>query len=96
VPARPEKRFLITHRFEDPAQPIFSQGGHMRRIVIGRDCYLGMGVCVLGSADIGEGSVVGAGAVVVRPVPPFTVVAGVPARAIRRRGGSGGTERGGT
>ena len=76
-----------SHRFEDPAQPIIKQGGNTRRIRIGRDCYLGMGVCVLWSADIGEGSVIGSGSVVVRPVEPFSVAIGVPARVIRRRGG---------
>ncbi len=76
-----------SHRFEDPAQPIIRQGGNTRRIRIGRDCYLGMGVCVLWSADIGEGSVIGSGSVVVRPVEPFSVAVGVPARVIRKRGG---------
>jgi len=56
---------------------------------IGRDSYLGMCVCVLWSADIGEGLVIGSGSVVVKPVPPFSVAVGVPARVIRRRGEPG-------
>ncbi len=75
-----------SHTFEDPARTIITQGGHCRKIVIGRDCYLGMGVIVLWSADIGEGSVIGSGSVVVKPVPPFSVAVGVPARVIRTRG----------
>ena len=74
-----------SHKFEDPNQTIGRQGGHMKKVVIGRDCYIGMGVCVLWSADIGDGSVIGSGAVVVKPVPPFSVAAGVPARIIRKR-----------
>ncbi len=74
------------HKFDDPARPIIAQGGHTRKVVIGRDCYLGMCVCVLWSADIGDGSVVGSGAVVVKPVPPFSVAIGVPARVVRKRG----------
>ena len=37
-------------------------------------------------ADVGEGCVVAAGGVVVSPLPPYSVAAGVPARVIRKRG----------
>jgi acetyltransferase-like isoleucine patch superfamily enzyme len=76
----------FSHKFDDPKVPIIEQGGHCRKVTIGRDCYLGKCVCVLYSADIGDGSVIGAGAVVVKPVPPFSVAVGVPARVTRRRG----------
>ena len=75
-----------SHRFEDPTLPIIKQGGHMRKVTIGRDCYLGMCVCVLYSADIGEGAVLGSGSVVVKTIPPYSVAVGVPARVIRQRG----------
>lgn len=78
-----------SHKFEDPHQTIIKQGGHTRKITIGRDCYLGMGVCVLWSADIGDGAVIGAGSVVVKSVPPYHVALGVPAKVIRRRPESG-------
>ena len=74
-----------SHIFEDPDTPIIKQGGHMEKVIIGRDCYLGMNVTVLYSANIGEGSVVGSGAVVVKPVPPFSVAVGNPAKVIRKR-----------
>ena len=54
-------------------------------MTIGRDCYLGMNVSVLWSADIGEGSVVGAGSVVVKPIPPYSVAVGVPAQVMKKR-----------
>lgn len=76
----------FSHIFEDPNIPIIKQGGHSRKVTIGRDCYLGKNVCVLYSADIGDGSVVGSGSVVVKPLPPFSVAVGVPARVIRQRG----------
>lgn len=53
------------------------------RIVIERDAWLGTGVVVLPGVTIGEGSVVGANSVVTKDVPPYTIVAGVPARFIR-------------
>lgn len=76
----------FSHKFEDPAVPIIKQGGHMRKLTIGRDCYIGMCTCVLYSGDIGDGSVIGAGSVVVKPIPEFSVAVGVPARIMRKRG----------
>jgi len=52
------------------------------RIVIEDDAWLGTGVIVLPNVTIGEGAIVGAGAVVTRDVPPYTKVAGVPARPV--------------
>lgn len=51
--------------------------------VIEDHCYLGPGARILGPIRVGAGSVVGANAVVIRDVPPCSVVAGVPARIIR-------------
>jgi acetyltransferase-like isoleucine patch superfamily enzyme len=75
-----------SHKFEDVDKTIISQGGHSRKMTIGRDCYLGMNVSVVYSADIGEGSVIGAGSVVVKTIPPFSVAVGVPAKVMRKRG----------
>jgi len=76
----------FSHKFDDPDRNIYGQGGRMSKITLGRDCYLGMNVSVLPSADIGEGAVVGAGSVVVKPIPAYSVAVGVPAKVIRRRG----------
>ena len=75
-----------SHIFGDPNANIITQGGHSKKVTIGRDSYLGMNVCVLYSADIGEGSVIGSGAVVVKPLEPYSVAVGNPARVIRKRG----------
>jgi serine O-acetyltransferase len=53
---------------------------------IGRGVLLSVGAKVLGNIEIGEYSRVGAGSVVLKPVPPHTTVAGVPARVIGKAG----------
>lgn len=76
-----------SHTFEKADEIIYKQPCTVRKIVIGRDCYLGMHVCVVCSAEsIGEGSVIGAGSVVVNEIPPFSVAVGVPAKIIKKRG----------
>lgn len=50
---------------------------------VGKRCFIGQGSTILPGVTIGDDCVVGAGAVVTRDVEPNTVVAGVPARAIR-------------
>jgi acetyltransferase-like isoleucine patch superfamily enzyme len=52
---------------------------------IGRDCWLGAAVTVLGGVHIGEGCVIGAGAVVTKDLPPYSIANGVPARVIGQR-----------
>jgi acetyltransferase-like isoleucine patch superfamily enzyme len=54
-------------------------------VTIGNDVWLGHGARIMSGASIGDGAVVGAGALVVGTVRPYAVVAGVPAREIRRR-----------
>jgi acetyltransferase-like isoleucine patch superfamily enzyme len=54
-------------------------------VVIEDDCWLGINTVVMPGVTIGKGAVVGANAVVVRDVDPYTVVGGIPARTIKRR-----------
>ena len=74
-----------SHIYDDPERIIYSQGGHCEKVTIGNDCYLGMGVCVMYSGNIGEGSVIGAGSTVVKPIPPYSIAVGSPARVIKNR-----------
>jgi len=55
-------------------------------IVLEDDVWLGLNVQVLDGVRIGEGTVVGAGAVVTKSLPAHSIAVGVPARVIRRRG----------
>lgn len=66
------------------------QTGHPHSIDLGErpvsvksDAWIGANACVLRGVTIGEGAVVGAGAVVTKDVPPYTIAAGNPARVIR-------------
>ena len=53
-------------------------------VVIGDDVLVGANAVLLEGVQVGQGAVVAAGAVVIEDVPPFTVVAGVPARVIKQ------------
>lgn len=54
-------------------------------VEIGNDVWIGRNAVILPGVCIGHGAVVGAAAVVTKDVPPYTIVAGNPARVIRRR-----------
>jgi len=53
---------------------------HLLETYVGRGATIGSGAIILAGVKIGEKAMIGAGAVVTKDVPPFTVVAGVPAR----------------
>ncbi|MFF5011693.1 acyltransferase [Streptomyces sp. NPDC001165] len=73
------------HRFSDAQRRIRDQGHDIAPITIGSDAWLGAHVTVLAGVRIGEGAVVGAGAVVTRDVPAHAVAVGVPARVVAHR-----------
>jgi maltose O-acetyltransferase len=67
----------------DPQSPDFADRGG--DVVIGDRVWIGYRAIVLPGVTIGEGAVVGAGAVVTKDVDPFAIVAGNPARKIGQR-----------
>ena len=56
-----------------------------RRVVIGHDTWIGHNAQVKPEVTVGHGAVVAAGAVVTKDVPPYMIVAGVPAKPLRER-----------
>jgi virginiamycin A acetyltransferase len=71
------------HAFHDLDRPIREQGGRYETIVVGPDCWIGNSSVIM--ANVGRQSIVAAGSVVTRDVPPRAIVAGNPATVIRQR-----------
>jgi acetyltransferase-like isoleucine patch superfamily enzyme len=72
------------HRFRDGDRPLAEQGYDYRPITIGDDVFVASNCTVL--HDIGTHAVVGANSVVTKPVPPYTLAVGAPARVVERFG----------
>lgn len=72
------------HSYDDPHEPIGKQWPRMEPVEIGPGCWIGTGAVILPGARIGRNVVVAAGAVVRGVVPDHAVVAGAPARVVRR------------
>lgn len=94
----PTKRFASTHpAFYAKKTPVgngfvgndkfeeFRYTSNGRSLEIGNDVWIGSQVILLGGIKIGDGSIIAAGSVVTKDVPPYTIVGGVPARVIRKR-----------
>lgn len=63
----------------------FFQWRREHKVAIGNDVWIGHGAVIMPGVSIGDGAVVGSSAVVTKDVAPYTVVAGVPAKVIKRR-----------
>jgi acetyltransferase-like isoleucine patch superfamily enzyme len=74
------------HEFNRVGQPtIFSGRGKIESTRIAEDVWIGFGAILLAGISIGQGAIVGAGAVVTDSVPPYEIYAGVPAKKIKSR-----------
>lgn len=73
-----------TYRFND-GHPVTMQKMDEEDIVIGRDVWLGTRAIVLPGARIGDGAIIGAGALVKGDIPPMAIAVGQPARVVGRR-----------
>ena len=84
-----------SHEYWDDAarDEAFFERRHARRATIGHDTWLGHNVQVKPEVTIGHGAIVASGAVVTKDVPPYMIVAGVPAVPLRERFPQGIGER---
>lgn len=82
------------HRFDRLDVPIMDQGHRPGTISIDRDVWLGANCVVTPDVRIGEGAVIGAGAVVTHDIAPYAIAAGVPARVIGSRQDKAGAASG--
>lgn len=70
-------------REELDKEPIYRSLSSKGPVVIGDNVWIGENVCVLSGVTIGQGCVIAANAVVTKDMPPYSLVAGVPARVVR-------------
>jgi acetyltransferase-like isoleucine patch superfamily enzyme len=79
------KIITSVHKEEKPSEPIISQDLILKEVILGSGCDIGVGAIILPGVKVGEGAIIGAGSVVTHDVPDYNVVAGNPARILRKR-----------
>ena len=77
--------YAENHVFDHPEILLRDQGVEKKEVIIEDDCWIAANSILLAGVTIGKGSVVAAGSVVTENVPPYSVVAGVPAKWIKSR-----------
>ncbi|MCH7415767.1 acyltransferase [Belliella sp. R4-6] len=73
------------HNFGDVALPMIDQGVTRSFVKIEDDCWIAANSIILAGVTVGKGSIVAAGSVVTKDVPPFSIVGGNPAKIIKSR-----------
>lgn len=77
--------YPIRARFDLPGKYLDGFPVSKGDISVGNDVWIGTGSTIVSGVTIGDGAVIAAGAIVTKDVPPYAIVAGVPARIIRYR-----------
>ncbi len=77
--------YAENHLYDDPDRLLKDQGEKKEKVCIEDDCWIAANTIILAGVTIGKGSVIAAGSVVTKNIPPFSVAAGVPARVISSR-----------
>lgn len=74
--------YVTEQRFEEKK---YADRADKHSVIIGNDVWIGYGAIIMGGVTIGDGSIIGAGAIVKNNVGPYEIVAGVPAKVLRKR-----------
>jgi acetyltransferase-like isoleucine patch superfamily enzyme len=73
------------HKHESTKIPMLFQGDEDGEIIIGEDTWLGAGCVILNGVEIGKGCIIGAGTIVTKSTPEYSIVVGNPGRIIGYR-----------
>jgi acetyltransferase-like isoleucine patch superfamily enzyme len=75
--------FVEEQKFEEFEKPRDTEGKYS--ILIGNDVWIGANVTILDGVSIGDGAIVASNALVIKDIEPYTIVGGIPAKAIKKR-----------
>lgn len=79
----PECQIYTRNKKFDKELKRFNGYEEIKPVIIGDNCWLGTRVLIMPGVEIGKGCVIAAGAVVTKNMPPYSVVAGNPAKAVK-------------
>jgi virginiamycin A acetyltransferase len=77
--------FLSTYINKNLFNGELKQLKQIKQITIGNDVWIGHNAIIVGEVNVGNGAIIAAGSVVTKDIPPFSIVAGVPAKVIKKR-----------
>lgn len=76
--------YVNNHKFDNPAISLIDQGYYPdKAVILKRGCWIGANAIILPGVTIGENTVIGAGSIVTKSIPDFTVAVGCPAMIIK-------------
>jgi acetyltransferase-like isoleucine patch superfamily enzyme len=74
----------LNHNYEDVEKSIADQGINIQTVIIENDVWIGANSIILAGVHIGKHVVIGAGSVVTKDIPPYSVALGNPARIVKQ------------
>lgn len=78
-------KYLSTYINKNLFDGELSRLKEVKKAVIGHDVWIGHNAIIVGNVSVGNGAIIASGSVVTKSIPPYTIVAGVPAKQIRKR-----------